>query len=88
MQEHAVHAEVGYPALYVAWVQECVFSGNEPDILDSFSKGMLYSDGNITVWNEEAESYEITRTLEQAEEEVKWLYGSDNFITNMRRVRT
>lgn len=68
-------------------MQECVFSGNEPDILDAFSNGLMYSDNNITVWNDEAEVYETTRTLEQAEQQVNWLYGSDNFITRQRLVR-
>jgi hypothetical protein len=62
-----------------------VFSGNEPDRLDAFSKGVFYSDENYTVWDDQG-IYEITQPWELADERAIWLYGNDPFLTKMRQV--
>lgn len=69
-------------------IQECTFSGNEPELVDSFSKGVFFSDQELTVWNDDKGRYEMAGTLEDAEEARNWLYGSSNFLTKQRAVRT
>ena len=67
-------------------MQQSVFSGNEPELLDSFSQGAFYSDESITVWNDDEAAYETTKSLSEGDEAEAWLFGDDAFLTKMRQV--
>lgn len=67
-------------------MQQSVFSGNEPELLDSFSQGAFYSDESITVWNDDEAAYESTNSLAEGDEAEAWLFGDDAFLTKMRQV--